>query len=315
MKKFLRLFKNLFIKRPLKIIYKEEYFPSISLSDSDIYFDPYKFQKIKNLLLSERLITQKDIISPPLLTAAEILTAHSEAYFQKIRNPIEVGRILNLSYVNIWDEHILEYYRYISGGTLLGIKLAYQHNIPVINMGGGFHHAHYDRAEGFCLINDVAIAILHHKKRHKDLRYLVIDLDYHQSNGVMEYFMDNPDVMVISVHAEEWQTFDTPHLINKKVPSSIKGEEYLDLVASELNRSFEDFKPDMVIYLAGSDIAADDILGDMKINEHDMLRRDILVFNKVRSNNLPLLILSAGGYGKNSWKYYYNFIKWIILNS
>lgn len=305
--------KSLILKSPVKIIYKNEKLQLLNQSQSFSIFDPYKFEKIKEKLVKEHLIHQKDIITPPRLSDEDILLVHSKKYLYQLKNPIEIGKILNINFVNMWDDYIFDYFRYVSGGTVLGLEMAIKFNIPIFNMGGGYHHAHYDRAEGFCLINDVAIGITKIRKKRKNLKFLIIDLDYHQGNGIMEFFKDDPDIFIISINAINWNSFKSANIMNIEVGSNITFMDYQQIVVNNLNKILTQFTPDCVIYLAGSDVSETDALADMHFNENDILQRDITVYQIIRKRKLPILVLSAGGYGIESWKYYYNFIKWVIL--
>jgi len=182
----------------------------------------------------------------------------------------------------------------------------------VFNLGGGYHHAHPDRAEGFCLINDVAIAIEKLRQMGKLQKALVIDLDYHQGNGTTLFYLNNPNVFTFSIHAENWATVDSESNIDIEMPSHTRDAAYLSTLKENLAKVFERFAPDLVIYLAGADPFILDSLGDFDITEEGMLERDMYIYIQVRQRKIPLAIVAAGGYGPESWKVYYNFIKSVI---
>jgi acetoin utilization deacetylase AcuC-like enzyme len=280
--------------------------------NTSISFDPSKFEKIKNKLLQERLITARNIYTPPRLSDEDILLSHTRKYLYLLKNPFEVGKILNLDYVNIWDHHLFEYFRYISGGTMEGLEVAYTMGIPVINLGGGYHHAHRDRGEGFCLINDVAIAIMKLRKKFPDVKILIVDLDYHQGNGIIEFFRNDSLVQILTIQAVNWIPTHAKNIFNIEVDSNIPYTAYEEILITHLQKIQSLFSPEVLIYLAGNDVAETDGLGDMHFSESDILRRDIIIYNFANSLKIPILVLAAGGYGPESWKYYYNFIKWII---
>ncbi|MBN2366139.1 MAG: histone deacetylase, partial [Calditrichaeota bacterium] len=217
-------------------------------------------------------------------------------------------------YVNPWDEYIFEYFRYVGGGTVLAVDHALRHETTVFNLGGGYHHAHPDRGEGFCLINDVAIAIRKMRKLARLKKTLIIDLDYHQGNGNLLYFRNDESTFTFSVHAESWNEIGGKrHNVNIELPSHTGDEKYLKTIKSELPRIFSLFQPDLVFYIAGSDPYILDTLGDFDISEEGLLKRDMFVYKESRNRNLPFVVLGGGGYGPDSWKIYYNFIKRVIL--
>lgn len=311
-RKAVRRFFRFFSPIPLKIFYYHEYLEPLQSENSMGNFQIGKFDLIRRKLLDEGLISPQNILTPHRLSDEDILLAHSQKYLHQLKNPLEVGRILNLSFVNMWDSHIFDYFRHVAGATVEGLNIAYRQKIPVVNLGGGYHHAHYDRGEGFCLINDVAIAILKLRSSVPDIRILVIDLDYHQSNGIIEYFKDDSSVYILSIQAANWMEINRNHIANIKISSEINYIDYEDILVRELQKAKQYFKPDVVIYLAGADVAENDTLGDMHFSEYDIFNRDKLVYNFVSDLGVPILVLAAGGYGSESWKYYYNFIKWMI---
>ncbi len=302
-----------FRRKCCKIVYRSEYMTAIHSRDSRQSFDVMKFKKIRDQLIKDRVIRRKDVLKAPRLSDEDLLLVHTREYLNRLKNPMYVGEILNLDYVNPWDEYIFEYFRYVAGGTVLATEYTLEHGNPVFNLGGGYHHAHPDRAEGFCLINDVAIAIRKMQLRGKLGRVLIVDLDYHQGNGNLLFFRDDESVFTFSIHAENW--VDCTRKINNvdiELPSHVKDEEYLQVLREHLPGVFETFRPDFVMYLAGSDPYVLDSIGDFDISEAGMLERDRFVFNLTRSRKLPMVILGAGGYGPESWKVYYNFIKWAM---
>ncbi|MEJ2633960.1 MAG: histone deacetylase [Calditrichia bacterium] len=305
---------NLFHRKRCKIVYRSEYFAGIQARDSRQSFDVMKFKKIRDELIREKLIRRKDVLSAPRISDEDLLLVHTREYLDSLRDPMKVGEILNLDYVNPWDEYIFEYFRYVTGGTLLATRYALQHNMTVFNLGGGYHHAHPDRGEGFCLLNDVAIAIRRMQIEKKVKRTLIVDLDYHQGNGNILFFKDDESVFTFSMHADAW--VDNPpkaHNIGIELPSHTKDKKYLETLEKELHKIYQEFSPDLVMYVAGSDPYELDSLGDFDISEQGMLERDILVYRAARQRKIPLVVLNSGGYGPDSWKIYYNFIKWVII--
>lgn len=295
-----------------KIVYHSDYLTAIHAQNSYRAFDVMRFRKIRDKLLKERLIRRKDILKPSRVSDEEIGKVHTREYLESLKNPMLVGKILNLDYVDIWDDYIFEYFRYTTGGTILAVEYALEHGKPVFNLGGGYHHAHPDRGEGFCLINDVAIAI--EKLRESKLleKVLVIDLDYHQGNGILLYYKNNPAVFTFSMHADNWAEIKKQNNIDIELPSHIKDVEYLEILKEGLPGVFEIFKPELAIYLAGSDPFILDTLADFDISEKGMLERDTFVYRLLKSKKIPVAVLAAGGYGTESWKVYYNFIKWVV---
>jgi histone deacetylase 11 len=304
---------SLFRKNRCKIVYRTEYFTGIHAQDSHQSFDVMKFRKIRDKLVKERLIKNKDILVAPRISDEDILLVHTQKYLDSLRNPLTVGEILNLDYINPWDEYIFEYFRYVSGGTIFATEHALDHNTAVFNLGGGYHHAHPDKGEGFCLINDVAIAIRKMINLKKLKNTLIVDLDYHQGNGNLLYFKKDENIFTFSMHASNWDVINgKKNNIDIELPSHIQDQIYLKILYTELPKVFSTFQPDLVFFLAGGDLFKLDALGDFDLSEEGMLERDKYVYQETRNRNIPLVVVAAGGYGPDSWKIYYNFIKWVI---
>lgn len=304
---------RIFRRTRCKIVYRSEYFTGFQTRNSRQSFDIMRFNKVRNRLIKERSIRRKDVLTAQPLSWEDMLLVHTRSYLESLKNPMKVGEILNLDYVNPWDEYIFEYFRYVAGGTLKAAEFALEKNLTVFNLGGGFHHAHPDRGEGFCLINDVAIAVRKLKQQNRIGKTLIIDLDYHQGNGTLLYFEKDESVFTFSMHAENWaETLRKVNNLDIELPGHIKDAEYLKILKNETRRIFSIFQPDLVFYLAGSDPYIRDTLGDFDLSEEGMLERDVFVYRQVRERRIPLIVLGAGGYGPESWKIYFNFIQWAI---
>ena len=304
---------RLFKRTPCKIVYRSEYLATIHAQNAHRSFDVMRFKKVRDQLIKEKLIKPKDILKAPRISDEDLLLVHTQEYLDSLKNPLTVGKLLNLDYVNPWDEYILEYFRYVSGGTLLATEYALENKSSIFNLGGGYHHAHPNRGEGFCLINDVAIAIRKMQTLHSANRYLIIDLDYHQGNGNLLYFQNDENIFTFSMHADKWDEIpEKNNNIDIELPSHAKDQMYLDILRRELPGVYTIFSPDIVFYVAGSDPYIKDTLGDFDISEEGLLERDKIVYQETKKYGLPMVILGAGGYGPESWKIYFNFIKWVF---
>ncbi len=299
---------NPFKKEYAKIVFSVDYIYGLSSVGEHQTFDIMRFKKIRDQLVADKLLKRRNILRPDPCTTDDLRLVHTNSYIKRIQDPQYVNRMLKLDETNLFYNSILEYFKAVTGGTLLASAYALKWNIPVFNLGGGYHHAHADKGEGFCLVNDVAIAIQKFRKLGWGQRYMIIDLDYHQGNGNLLYFQNDPDVYTFSMHADTWVEIERPQNRDILLPSNCGDKEYLSVLEQEMNHSCMDFKPDMVFYIAGSDTYEKDTLGDMNLSREGMLKRNMFVFRKVRKKKLPLVILAGGGYGLDSWQVYYDFI-------
>ncbi len=305
---------NPFRREYAKVVFSSDYIYGLPAVGQHKTFDLWKYKKIRDKLVKDKLLKRSNILHPDLCSYEELRLVHTEHYLRLLQDPQHVSQLLKIGTVDMFYNSILEYYRAVTGGTLLATAYALRWNMPAFNLGGGFHHAHPDRAEGFCLINDVAIAIEKFRKLRRGYKYMIIDLDYHQGNGNLLYFKDDADVFTFSIHADSWVEIDRPQNKDILLPKECDDELYLSTLKKELNDSCLQFQPDAVFYIAGSDPFEKDALAGMGITREGMLERNVFVYKKVRSANLPLVVVAGGGYGEESWGIYYDFIRYALKN-
>ncbi len=304
------MFGRFFKREYARVVYSSEYIYGLPSMGRHQSFDIMRFKKIRDKLVKERLLTRRNILRPDPCSYDDLRLVHTEDYIKRIKDPQYASKILKLDVFNLLYNSILEYFRVVTGGTLLATAYALKWNVPVFNLGGGYHHAHPDRAEGFCLVNDVAIAIQKFRHLQRGKKFMIIDLDYHQGNGNLLFFKDDPDIYTFSIHADTWVEIDRQQNKDILMSSGCTDEQYLATLEKELGESCLSFRPDVVFYIAGSDVYEKDTLGDMKLSREGVLRRNQYVFHRVRERKIPLVILAGGGYGQDSWEVYYDFIAW-----
>jgi len=199
---------------------------------------------------------------------------------------------------------------YHAGGTILAGKLAAEHGWA-INLGGGAHHAHAKDASGFCAVADISISIEQLRSNNKDIKkIMIIDLDAHQGNGHERDFIHDSSVYILDMftHGELpngnmfYPNDETPmDRINAcvKLDFNTKDDEYLDKLATALKQAKAEFSPDMIYYVAGSDILEGDMLGKQNISVNGLIERDEMVFSFAQQMGAPIVVVQAGGYQAN----------------
>jgi len=295
-----------------RIVFSHEYYHGMLDSRIDASFDAMKFKKIRDLLIAKNLVTRKRILIPQMISYEDMELVHSKNYLKRIQNPLNVAQDLKIEAIDPWDTHVLEYFRIVTGGTLMAAEYAYEHGCTVFNLGGGFHHAHAEKAGGFCLINDVAIAIKKLQTNRKIDRIIIIDLDYHEGDGNLTIFEDHPEVFTFSIHASDWMEIDKVNNRDIFLPENCTGAQYMAILKQELPGICKSFSPDMVFYIAGSDPYEKDILGDLNLTRAEMLERNMYVYDCIKAHNIPMVVVAGGGYGKESWEVYYDFIENVL---
>jgi acetoin utilization deacetylase AcuC-like enzyme len=300
-------------RRKITAVYSSAYI----LGSADVqaldHFDPQRYKKIRDHLIAEGLLRYRDFVKPPSVSREQLRLVHTDEYVQKLSDPISVAGLFGIGNASPWDNSLSEFFKTISGGTVWGaLEMLRRPEIPVFNLAGGFHHAHPDKAEGYCLINDVVIAIRCMRKRNEKLKIMVVDLDYHQGNGILRLLKEDKLSYTFSIDAVRWIDCLKGNNTMLKVEKGCEDDEYLELLTENLPLVLDDFRPDVLIYLAGADVFADDFLGDLNLSEAGMLKRDMFVFDSARERGISILSLPAGGYGEKSWIPFFNFMKTVI---
>jgi len=286
------------------------YHPGYSAGIPGFPFDPEKGRRILAFLTDEGLVDAHDLIRPRPATIRTLMRVHTPDYLDSLEKEETLSRILGLSLSSQQAEAVVNMERLMTGGTLAASRLARRNGRVVINLGGGFHHAFRDSGMGFCAFNDIAVAIARLRASGSKARILVVDLDLHDGNGTRSIFSRDPTVHTFSIHNEHWGDTRALESTSIALGSDVEDDLYLETLRQKLPPVVDAFRPDMVFYLAGSDPAADDQLGNWKIGVEGMLERDRFVFELFRRHgrSLPMVILLAGGYGKKSWRYTARFL-------
>ncbi len=276
--------------------------------------DPSRGERILAFLLAEGLLRPGEVLRPPTASLRVLRQVHSEEYLESLRSPAALAPIIGGP---VWDQlhqRALQAQREAVGGTVLATRRALAGRRVAVNLGGGFHHAAPDRGGGFCIFNDVAVAIRRARGRGFAEPVLVVDLDLHDGNGTRAVFARDPSVFTLSIHNHPWDDDEAEGSLSVALGEGVDDETYLDAVRRHLPPLLESVAPELVIYLAGTDPAHDDRIGDWRITAAGMLERDRLVVSAVRRRHrpLPLVVALAGGYGTESWRYSARFFGWLL---
>jgi acetoin utilization deacetylase AcuC-like enzyme len=258
-------------------------------------FPMSKYSLLKDQLLAEGLLASGDILRPEPLAAAALELVHTPEYLAKLMSSglcAAEQRRLGLP----WSEALWQRSRLASAGTLLAAHAALRFGLAG-NLAGGTHHAFADHGEGFCVLNDVAIAIRKLQAECSIERAAIVDLDVHQGNGTAAIFDGDDQVFTFSMHGERNYPLVKMHS-NLDVPLEVGvgDEEYLGALRRHLPAVLDTAQADIVFYLAGVDVAAGDRYGKLALTEEGIRLRDRWVIEAVRNRGAPLCIVLAGGY-------------------
>jgi len=254
-----------------------------------------KYELIPEQLIYEGTVKEVQFFHPDQLTEEEILWTHDLEFWKKLKtlslSPKEIRKIgFPLS------EALITRGRHISKGTVQCALYAQEYGIAM-NIAGGTHHSFTNRGEGFCILNDFAIAsnyLLHHQLAKK---ILIIDLDVHQGNGTAEIFRDQKSVFTFSLHgAKNYPVRKEKSDLDIGLPDKTEDELYLKTVRETLPPLLDKVQPDFIFYLAGVDILATDKLGRLAVSREGCKQRDKFVLELCKKNNIPVAISMGGGY-------------------
>lgn len=251
----------------------------------------YKFPEAAAILLEEGI----DCVETPSFGWETLTRVHGEAYLEKIRrrslSQYEVNRIGLPQHPRLFQRSCIG-----AWGTVAAGQEALKSGISA-NLAGGTHHAFPERGHGFCLLNDVAMAIEEIRQENSDLYIMVIDTDAHQGNGTHFYYQNDERVFTFSIHvARNFPARKEPGDLDIGLERFTGGEEYLDRLEEALEPAFLQFEPDLVFWVAGADVHEGDRFGQLRLNLQTMRERDFLVLNCVLRWEVPLVVVYGGGY-------------------
>jgi acetoin utilization deacetylase AcuC-like enzyme len=258
-------------------------------------FPMSKYSLLKDQLLAEGILAADDILQPEPLDHETLELVHTREYLAKLASSglsaVEQRR-LGLP----WSEALWQRSRLASAGTLLAARAALDEGLAG-NLAGGTHHAFADHGEGFCVLNDVAIAIRKLQAERLIERAAIIDLDVHQGNGTAAIFEAEDEVFTFSMHGERnYPLAKMRSNLDVPLEDGLGDSEYLGALQRHLPMVLDAANADIVFYLAGVDVAAGDRYGKLALTEEGIRQRDRWVIETVRSRGLALSIVLAGGY-------------------
>jgi acetoin utilization deacetylase AcuC-like enzyme len=288
--------------------------PDYVLSVSGIPLDPQRAERILAYLLDGRLIRAADVSRPLPVSLENIARVHCRDYLESLDQPETMARIFGFPVSDEQRQRVLDYQRLLAGGTIQATRLALRTGRLAVNLGGGFHHALPDQGMGFSVFNDVAIAIA--RLRVKGFRepVLVVDLDLHDGNGTRRAFANDATVYTFSIHNETWSEESAIADTCIALGAEVRDQHYLSVLRDALPPVIEAHRPRLTVYVAGTDPAVDDAMGNWRISADGMLERDRFVIDQVRAMDPRhrIVVVLAGGYGRRTWQYSARFFGWLL---
>lgn len=276
----------------MRISYSEGYYAP--LPEGHI-FPMGKFRSLKNYLIQKNIVKTNQIIEPQMVDFANLCTAHDNDYASAVWNGLldrKQERRMGLT----WSRELAIRSRLAVQGTINAGLMALQDGMAG-NLAGGTHHAMPGFGEGFCVFNDVAVAIRVLKQAKWVNRVLVIDCDVHQGNGTAEIFKNDQSVYTFSIHGEKNYPFrKPPSTLDIGLPDKTGDKEYITALENAIDKIYAEFTPDLVFFLAGIDPLETDHFGRLSLTHNGLRERENLVIETTVKRNIPVVLLLSGGY-------------------
>ena len=278
----------------MQVFYTPRYYAEIGEGH---VFPIRKFELVRDRLLAEGTLDPSEIVEPSPAPLEDVLLVHTEDYVTRLCNrQLTTKEIRRLGLP--WSESLVRRSFYAVGGTLAAAQSALANGCSS-NLAGGTHHAFADRGEGFCVLNDVAIAIRALRARNSIRRAAIVDCDVHQGNGTATIFAGDNDTFTFSMHgANNYPLFKAQSTLDVELADGTRDGDYLESLARHLPNVFA-HEPDIVFYLAGADPYAGDKLGRLALSIDGLRERDAYVLSECYERELPVVTVMSGGYGKD----------------
>lgn len=276
----------------MKVIYSDSY---------QIDIGPHVWPTAKYRLIRERLLAgpaagRFQFVEPPAATWEQLALVHAPGYLQKLRDlaltPDEVVRL-----EVPWSAQVRDGFLKMVGGSIETARAALSDRVA-LHLGGGLHHAFSDHGEGFCPLNDVAVAVRVIQRERAIARVAIVDCDVHQGNGTASIFQNDASVFTFSIHQEyNYPMWKPPGDLDIGLRDRTTDGEYLERLHEGLEGALG-ARPDLAFYLAGADPFAEDELGGLALTKDGLRRRDRLVLSSMWGAGVPVAIVLAGGYAR-----------------
>lgn len=305
---------RLALRTKTKIWYHPSYIPELKLTSK---YEKYLLRKQKKILASLKkrgLLFPRDLNTPHTASWHTLSLFHTEDYLESTTKEENVSNMIGLDlHSEVFDSFIEAQRRAVQGTIDASVNAINCNTSFNINLGGGLHHASQDSGNGFCVYNDIGVAINYIQKKEKfNKKILIIDLDYHQGNGNLIGFKNNPKVYHYSISGDIWNCIKIDNSKEIELLPGTKDNQYLKRLKRTLPKIIAHVNPSIVYYIAGTDVLKNDFFGQFDLTLKGVLERDTTVLELCKKNNIPLVMTMGGGYGKSTWKATYNIVKYAL---
>ncbi len=275
-------------------------------------FPMKKYSMLRERVADDDVCGPKEMRAPHAVADEEILRAHDPGYLKKVvTGTLSSKEMRRIGFP--WSERMVERSRRASGGTLGACKAALAEGLAA-NLAGGTHHAFAGRGEGFCVLNDSAIAARTMREEGLVDKVVVLDTDVHQGNGTAAILRKDPHVFTFSIHGAKNYPFNKEESdLDIALPDGADDGEYLAALSGGLEQVLDPGPWDLAIFLAGADPFAGDRLGRLSVTKEGLAERDRLVLKSCRERDIPVAVTMAGGYAReveDTVDIHFQSVKW-----
>lgn len=258
-------------------------------------FPMLKYELIPEQLLHEGSINASQLFSPLPCPDEIVCLTHDKAYVDKLHQQTLSER--EQRHIGFPQSPQLTRREFIiTQGTIDCCNFAMENGVA-LNVAGGTHHAFADRGEGFCMLNDMAVASNYLLQKKLARQILIIDLDVHQGNGTAKLFENENRVFSFSMHGEHNYPFRKEKSdLDIPLKDGTTDNEYLHLLRQHLHQLINKVKPDFAFYLSGVDVLETDKFGKLKVTMNGCKQRDEIVFSYLQKQQIPCVVAMGGGY-------------------
>lgn len=291
-----------------KIVYTDKYYVNIGAH----VFPTAKYRLIRDKLSKDvSIINQITFVEPRMPQEEDLLRVHQAVYLGKLKHgKLSPEEMLTMELP--YSKALVEGAMLCSGGTIKATELAIEEGLG-IHLGGGFHHAFPDHGEGFCVLNDIAVAVRKVISDKRIKKAIIIDCDLHQGNGTAYIFQNDENVFTFSIHQENNYPFYKPKSnMDIGLRDRTKDKEYLKALEEHIPKIISDFKPDLIMYVAGADPYEHDQIGNLALTMEGLEKRDLFIYEQAKNYQIPLVVVLAGGYAirqEDTVRIHFNTIK------
>ncbi|MBR09182.1 MAG: histone deacetylase [Rickettsiales bacterium] len=264
-------------------------------------FPMIKYDLIKEHLLYEGVIEEKNLFKPVLVADSDFELTHDPKFLGRLKSLEITSKEIRKIGFPLSNGLVLREFL-IASGTVQCCDHARAFGVS-LNIAGGTHHAYYDYGEGFCILNDQAIAANILLSRNIVSKILIVDLDVHQGNGTAKLFENEPRVFTMSFHGAKNYPFKKEHSDLDVAFDDDTGDDlYLSILEASLNKVFNDFEPDFVFYQSGVDGLSNDKLEKLSLTVDGLKTRDNLVLSHCQKSSVPVVVSMGGGYSSSLYE-------------